>query len=77
MELAKPVIGTKEPPPANFPILLNKFKEVKNAVTPIKIIETIVPEVSISHPLYLQISDINCPIEQMRPPNPESIKTIL
>ena len=36
MELAKPVIGTKEPAPANFPILLNTFKLVRNTERAIK-----------------------------------------
>ena len=35
IELAKPVIGIKEPAPANFPILLNRFNPVKNAAIPI------------------------------------------
>ena len=42
IEFAKPVIGTKEPAPANFPILLNIFNAVKNAVAKIKLIDTIV-----------------------------------
>ena len=29
IEFANPVIGTKEPAPANFPILLKRFKPVK------------------------------------------------
>ena len=45
IEFAKPVIGTKDPAPANFPILLNKFKPVKKADNPINKMETIVPEV--------------------------------
>ena len=45
IEFAKPVIGIKEPAPANFPILLKIFKPVKNAEIPIRIIETIVPDV--------------------------------
>ena len=32
IELAKPVIGTKEPAPANFPILLNMLSPVKKAL---------------------------------------------
>ena len=44
IELAKPVIGIKEPAPANFPILLKIFNAVKKALIPIKIMETIVPE---------------------------------
>ena len=39
MELAKPVIGTSEPAPANFPILLKIFNPVRKALIPIKIIE--------------------------------------
>ena len=54
IEFANPVIGTKEPAPANFPILLNRFSEVKNALIKIRIIETIVLLVSVSSPLYLQ-----------------------
>ncbi len=41
IELAKPVIGIKEPAPANFPILLNRFNPVKNAAIPINKMETI------------------------------------
>lgn len=44
IELAKPVIGIKEPAPANFPILLNRFNPVKNAAIPINKMETIVPD---------------------------------
>ena len=44
IEFANPVIGTKEPAPANFPILLKMLRPVKNALRPIKIIETIVPD---------------------------------
>ncbi len=61
MEFAKPVIGMSEPAPANFPILLNKFKPVKNAEIPIKIMETIVPEVSVLNPRSLHILRITCP----------------
>lgn len=32
IEFAKPVIGINEPAPANFPILLNMFNPVKNAL---------------------------------------------
>ena len=42
IEFAKPVIGTREPAPANFPILLKQFNAVKNALEKIKHIETIV-----------------------------------
>ena len=45
IELAKPVIGIKEPAPANFPILLNRFNPVKNAAIPINKMETIVPHI--------------------------------
>ena len=31
IEFAKPVIGTKDPAPANFPILLNTLREVKGS----------------------------------------------
>ena len=41
-EFAKPVIGIKEPAPANFPILLNIFKPVNKAATPINTMETTV-----------------------------------
>ena len=44
IEFAKPVIGISEPAPANLPILLNKLRPVKNALIPIRIIETIVPD---------------------------------
>ena len=45
IEFAKPVIGIKDPTPANFPILLNKFNPVRKALIPIKTIETIVPDI--------------------------------
>ena len=54
IEFANPVIGIKEPAPANFPILLKIVKPVKNALIPIRIIDTIVPEIWISNPLYLK-----------------------
>lgn len=73
IEFANPVIGTRVPPPANFPILLNRFRDVRNALNAIKIIATIAPDVSVSQPLNLQISDINCPIEHIKPPNPKCI----
>ena len=44
IEFANPVIGIKEPAPANLPILLNTLRPVKNAAIPIKIIDTIVPD---------------------------------
>ena len=34
IELAKPVIGIKEPAPANFPILLNILRPVRKALKP-------------------------------------------
>ena len=58
IEFAKPVIGTNEPAPANLPILLNKFKAVKNALKKIKEIETMVALISGVKPLYLQSSII-------------------
>lgn len=61
IEFANPVIGTKEPAPANLPILLNTFIVVKNALRKIKLIETIVPDVSNEMPLYLQYSEIISP----------------
>ena len=54
IEFANPVIGTKEPAPANFPILLKILSPVKNALTPINTIDTIVPAVCWSAPLNLQ-----------------------
>ena len=46
IEFANPVIGIKDPAPANFPILLKIFKPVRKALIPIKMIDTIVPEIS-------------------------------
>ena len=54
IELAKPVIGTKEPAPANFPILLKIFKLVKIAEILIRIIETVVEHAVSLNPLNLQ-----------------------
>ena len=42
IELAKPVIGIREPAPANLPILLNTFIALKNIAIPIKLIDTMV-----------------------------------
>ena len=42
IEFANPVIGTSDPAPANFPILLKMFKAVKLALKKIKETETIV-----------------------------------
>ena len=47
IELAKPVIGIREPAPANFPILLKIFIAVKKALKNINEIETIVPANSV------------------------------
>ena len=58
IELAKPVIGTREPAPANFPILLNIFKAVKRALRNISEIETTVLDICVSNPRYLQYSNI-------------------
>ena len=77
IEFAKPVIGIKEPAPANFPILLNKLRPVRNALIPIKTIDTIVPDIWISNPLYLQNSLIIWPIEQIKPPTPNALKQFL
>ena len=68
IELAKPVIGTREPAPANFPILLNKFKPVKKALTAISIIDTTVPELASSSPRSLHIVNMIWPIVQINPP---------
>ena len=76
IELANPVIGTIVPAPANFPIALNKFNDVKNALIPIKIIATTLPALSVSNPLYLQISEINCPYYTYKSSNPKCIKAI-
>ena len=61
IEFAKPVIGINEPAPANFPILLNRLRPVKNADIPINKMETIVPEVCVSKPRSLHILRIICP----------------
>lgn len=74
IEFANPVIGIKEPAPANFPILLKMFKLVKKALQKTKIIETIVYEVDSSIPLVLQISKMICPIEQINPPTQKALK---
>ena len=68
------MIGISEPAPANFPILLNKFKPVKNAEIPINKMETIVPEICVSKPLSLQILRIICPIVQISPPTQNALK---
>ena len=77
IEFAKPVIGTREPAPANLPILLKIFKLVKSADNPIKIMETIVPEAFSSKPLYWQKDNINCPREQINPPTQNALRQFL
>ena len=54
IELANPVIGIKEPAPANFPILLNTLIAVKKAEIPTKLIYTTVFAETLSSPLYVQ-----------------------
>ena len=54
IEFANPVIGTNEPAPAIFPILLKRFSPVKKAVNPIIIIETMLLLLFSSRPLYKQ-----------------------
>jgi len=61
IEFAKPVIGTRDPAPANFPILLNKLKAVNVLLEKIRITEVIVADISLSIPLNLQNSIINWP----------------
>jgi len=56
---ANPVIGTKDPAPANFPILLNKLSPVKNAAIPINKIASIVTDVLKSNPRLSQKSKIS------------------
>ena len=74
IELAKPVIGTKEPAPANFPILLKIFNPVNNADIPISIIDTIVEADVSSAPLNVQKSNIICPIVHINPPTQNALK---
>ncbi len=74
MELAKPVIGTSEPAPANLPILLKRFSAVSKAARPIQVIYTIVEHAVSSSPLYLQKSKIICPIEHISPPTQKALK---
>ena len=54
IEFANPVIGTRDPAPANFPILLKIFNPVKIADNAIKIIETTVVLDVESRPMYSQ-----------------------
>ena len=72
--MAKPVIGIKEPAPANFPILLKILRPVKNAEIPINKMETIVPDVWVSKPLSLHILSIIWPIEHINPPTQKAFK---
>ena len=46
----------------------------KKALIPIKIIETIVPEISCESSRDLQIFNIICPIEQINPPTQNALK---
>ena len=71
--MANPVIGTREPAPANLPNLLKMFNPVKIADIPINIIETIVPAALSSKPLYWQKDNISWPIEQIKPPTQNAL----
>ena len=73
IELAKPVIGIKDPAPANLPILLNKLRPVRKADNPIRSIETIDPEICTSRPRSLQMLSIICPIVQIKPPTKKAL----
>lgn len=77
IEFEKPVIGISEPAPAIFPILLNQLIPVKKALMAIKIIEVIVPDISVSNPLNLQKNSIICPIEQINPPIKKAFRQFL
>ena len=72
-EFANPVIGINEPAPANFPILLKTFIPVKKALRPIKIIDTIVPLISVLKPRSLQMFKIIWPIEHIKPPTQKAL----
>ena len=74
MEFAKPVIGTREPAPANLPILLKMFNPVKKAEIKINIIETMVLDKVSSMFRYLQYSKIICPMAHIRPPTQKLLK---
>ena len=76
IEFANPVIGTSEPAPANFPILLKQFNAVRKLLIKISEIETMVYDISSLIPFILQISKIICPIAQIKPPNPKCVKAI-
>ena len=74
IELAKPVMGIKEPAPANFPILLNIFNPVRNALKNTRIIETMVYAFVSSIPRVLQNSNIICPSAHINPPTQKALK---
>ena len=61
IEFANPVIGTRDPAPANLPILLNTFIEVRKALIKISDIDTIVPARVSDAPLKMQYSNIISP----------------
>lgn len=54
IEFANPVIGTSEPAPANFPILLKTLSPVNIADIAISAIEATVDADVLSIPLYMQ-----------------------
>ena len=77
IEFANPVIGIKEPAPANLPILLKTFMDVKIAESPIRQMETIVLDEVWSNPLDEQQKNIIWPIEQINPPTQNALKQFL
>lgn len=76
MEFAKPVIGIKEPAPANFPILLKRLSPVKKALIPIKTMETTVPVVATSNPSNFAKRTNHLPNGANKSTNPKGIQTI-
>ena len=59
IEFAKPVIGTIEPAPANFPILLYTFIAVKKIPININVMLVAVAASSFTSPFHVQKSFIN------------------
>ena len=74
IEFANPVIGIKEPAPANLPILLKIFNPVKIAAIPRSTRDTTVEEDVSSIPLNLQKSNRICPKLQISPPTQNALK---
>lgn len=68
-EFAKPVMGTSVPAPACFAMRSYQPRPVRSADKNIKVIDTDIEALSLDKPKYKYISNSDCPITHISPPN--------